>query len=139
MCPLSVTDGWMSEFNKFCSTLRVLLYVGDKKHRRNLRNSMHETLQRQSASSNVAQYFISSSFLELLHLLLQLVEFFYRLSWISTNFFCLNLQELPFDVLLTTYDITLLDQDFLSQIPWDYAVIDEAQRLKNPSSVCLSL
>ncbi|XP_042436165.1 probable helicase CHR10 isoform X3 [Zingiber officinale] len=95
MCPLSVTDGWMSEFNKFCSTLRVILYVGDKKHRHNLRNSMHETLQRQSSSSN----------------------------------------ELPFDVLLTTYDITLLDQDFLSQIPWGYAVIDEAQRLKNPSSV----
>lgn len=29
-----------------------------------------------------------------------------------------------------------MDQDFLSQIPWHYAVIDEAQRLKNPSSVC---
>ncbi|CAL8120991.1 unnamed protein product [Prunus armeniaca] len=27
------------------------------------------------------------------------------------------------------------DQDFLSQIPWSYAVIDEAQRLKNPNSV----
>jgi SNF2 family DNA or RNA helicase len=43
--------------------------------------------------------------------------------------------SLPFDVLLTTYDIALTDQDFLSQIPWQYAVIDEAQRLKNPSSV----
>lgn len=43
---------------------------------------------------------------------------------------------LPFDVLLTTYDIALVDQDFLSQIPWQYAVIDEAQRLKNPNSVC---
>ncbi|CAN1845213.1 Probable helicase CHR10 [Linum perenne] len=42
---------------------------------------------------------------------------------------------LPFDVLLTTYDIALMDQDFLSQIPWHYAIIDEAQRLKNPSSV----
>ncbi|KAL9228838.1 hypothetical protein vseg_004375 [Gypsophila vaccaria] len=42
---------------------------------------------------------------------------------------------LPFDVLLTTYDITLIDQDFLSQFQWQYAVIDEAQRLKNPSSV----
>ncbi|KAJ8447296.1 hypothetical protein Cgig2_013073 [Carnegiea gigantea] len=41
----------------------------------------------------------------------------------------------PFDVLLTTYDIALIDQDFLSQFPWQYAVIDEAQRLKNPSSV----
>jgi len=43
---------------------------------------------------------------------------------------------LPFDVLLTSYDIALVDQDFLSQIPWQYAIIDEAQRLKNPSSVC---
>jgi chromodomain-helicase-DNA-binding protein 1-like len=43
---------------------------------------------------------------------------------------------LPFDVLLTSYDIALMDKDFLSQIPWQYAIIDEAQRLKNPSSVC---
>lgn len=42
---------------------------------------------------------------------------------------------LPFDILLTTYDIVLLDQDFLCQIPWHYTVFDEAQRLKNPSSV----
>ncbi|WVZ55040.1 hypothetical protein U9M48_005757 [Paspalum notatum var. saurae] len=46
-----------------------------------------------------------------------------------------NANELPFDVLMTSYDIALMDQDFLSQIPWHYAVIDEAQRLKNPSSV----
>ncbi|KAK9087423.1 hypothetical protein Syun_029817 [Stephania yunnanensis] len=44
---------------------------------------------------------------------------------------------LPFDVLLTTYDIVLMDQDFLSQIRWTYAVIDEAQRLKNSSSYTL--
>lgn len=49
----------------------------------------------------------------------------------------LQVSSLPFDVLLTTYDIALLDQDFLAQIPWHYAVVDEAQRLKNPSSVCL--
>ncbi|KAL6506069.1 putative helicase chr10 [Orobanche hederae] len=42
---------------------------------------------------------------------------------------------LPFDVLLTTYGIALIDQDFLSQFSWHYAIIDEAQRLKNPSSV----
>ncbi|KAK9151745.1 hypothetical protein Syun_010054 [Stephania yunnanensis] len=41
---------------------------------------------------------------------------------------------LPFDVLLTTYDIVLMDQDFLSQIRWTYVVIDEAQRLKNSFS-----
>ncbi|XP_048141661.1 probable helicase CHR10 isoform X3 [Rhodamnia argentea] len=43
--------------------------------------------------------------------------------------------SLPFDVLLTTYDIALMDQEFLSQVPWQYAIVDEAQRLKNPSSV----
>lgn len=44
--------------------------------------------------------------------------------------------SLPFDVLLTTYDIALIDQEFLSQVPWHYTIIDEAQRLKNTSSVC---
>ncbi|GKC67984.1 FKBP-type peptidyl-prolyl cis-trans isomerase domain-containing protein [Tanacetum coccineum] len=46
-------------------------------------------------------------------------------------------QALPFNVLYTTYDIALIDQDFLSQIPWHYAFIDEDQWLKSPSSVGL--
>ncbi|KAJ1430888.1 SNF2-related, N-terminal domain [Sesbania bispinosa] len=46
---------------------------------------------------------------------------------------------LPFDLLLTTYDIALMDKDFLCQIPWQYAIIDEAQRLKNPSSVLFNV
>ncbi|XP_020399596.1 probable helicase CHR10 isoform X8 [Zea mays] len=97
LCPLSVTDGWLSEFSKFCPSFRVMQYVGGKLHRRDLRRTIYEDVQKASTSSR--------SF------------------------------ELPFDVLMTTYDIALMDQDFLSQIPWHYAVIDEAQRLKNPSSV----
>ncbi|KAF5801133.1 putative DNA helicase chromatin remodeling SNF2 family [Helianthus annuus] len=97
LCPLSVTDGWISEVTKFSPKLKVLRYVGDKQYRRALRREMYENVEKQSSSTNV--------------------------------------QTLPFDVLLTTYDIALIDQDFLSQIPWHYAVIDEAQRLKNPSSV----
>ncbi|CAH8385669.1 unnamed protein product [Eruca vesicaria subsp. sativa] len=46
---------------------------------------------------------------------------------------------LLFDVLLTTYDIALLDPDFYSQIPWQYAVTAEAQILKNPNIVCCLL
>uniref|UniRef100_A0A803KYM7 Helicase CHR10 n=1 Tax=Chenopodium quinoa TaxID=63459 RepID=A0A803KYM7_CHEQI len=46
-----------------------------------------------------------------------------------------DMPSLHFDVLLTTYDIALIDQDFLSQFQWHYTVIDEAQRLKNSSSV----
>ncbi|KAL7590939.1 hypothetical protein Lser_V15G31830 [Lactuca serriola] len=97
LCPLSVTDGWVSEVNQFAPKLTILRYVGDKQHRRTLRREMFEHVQKQSSPPNV--------------------------------------QALPFDVLLTTYDIALIDQDFLSQIPWNYVVIDEAQRLKNPSSV----
>ncbi|XP_076956245.1 putative helicase CHR10 isoform X2 [Bidens hawaiensis] len=97
LCPLSVTDGWITEITKFSPKLKVLRYVGDKQCRRALRREMYENVTKQSSSPSV--------------------------------------QALPFDVLLTTYDIALIDQDFLSQIPWHYAVIDEAQRLKNPSSV----
>ncbi|KAI8024668.1 putative helicase CHR10 [Camellia lanceoleosa] len=97
LCPLSVTDGWVSEVANFAPSLRVLRYVGEKDHRRYLRRKMYEHVKEQSSQSDVLSF--------------------------------------PFDVLLTTYDIALMDQDFLSQIPWHYAIIDEAQRLKNPSSV----
>ncbi|XP_050384918.1 probable helicase CHR10 isoform X1 [Argentina anserina] len=97
LCPLSVTDGWVTEMKNFAPKLKVVRYVGDKEYRRSLRNTMYEHVKAHSSISNVI--------------------------------------SLPFDVLLTTYDIALADQDFLCQIPWHYAVIDEAQRLKNPSSV----
>ncbi|CAB4299818.1 unnamed protein product [Prunus armeniaca] len=97
LCPLSVTDGWVSEMEKFAPKLKVLRYVGDKEYRRILRRTIYEHVKEESSSSDVL--------------------------------------SLPFDVLLTTYDMVLADQDFLSQIPWGYAVIDEAQRLKNPNSV----
>ncbi|XP_010325463.3 probable helicase CHR10 isoform X3 [Solanum lycopersicum] len=95
LCPLSVTDGWMSEMANFAPKLRVLSYTGDKEHRCNLRRKIYESMNREASVA----------------------------------------KSLPFDVLLTTYDIVLLDEDFLSQVPWCYAIIDEAQRLKNPSSV----
>ncbi|GAV80488.1 SNF2_N domain-containing protein/Helicase_C domain-containing protein [Cephalotus follicularis] len=96
LCPLSVTDGWVSEIAKFTPKLKVLRYVGEKEHRRSLRKTMYEHVKGQSSTAR---------------------------------------SSLPFDVLLTTYDIALADQEFLCQIPWHYTIIDEAQRLKNPSSV----
>ncbi|KAL8142228.1 hypothetical protein V2J09_015260 [Rumex salicifolius] len=96
LCPLSVTDSWVSEIKKYASKLRVLRYIGDKEHREALHRNIYEHMQSHSIST-------------------------------ATGF--------PFDVLLTTYDIALVDQDFLCQFPWHFTVIDEAQRLKNPSSV----
>ncbi|XP_039027567.1 probable helicase CHR10 isoform X2 [Hibiscus syriacus] len=96
LCPLSVTDGWVSEIVKFAPKLEVLRYVGEKEIRRSLRKTIYKHVKDKPSTTDLS---------------------------------------LPFDVLLTTYDIALKDQNFLSQIPWHYAVIDEAQRLKNPSSV----
>ncbi|CAN6703921.1 unnamed protein product [Malus baccata var. baccata] len=97
LCPLSVTDGWVTEMDTFAPKLKILRYIGDKENRRILRRTIYKHVNEQTSSTDVL--------------------------------------SLPFDVLLTTYDIALADQDFLSQMPWGYAVIDEAQRLKNPSSV----
>lgn len=43
--------------------------------------------------------------------------------------------ELPFDVLLTTYELAMADVTFLSRMRWCYAIVDEAQRLKNANSM----
>ncbi len=41
---------------------------------------------------------------------------------------------MPFDVLLTSYELALLDADFLSRCRWRVVVVDEAHRLKNHKS-----
>lgn len=43
--------------------------------------------------------------------------------------------DLPFDVLLTTYELAMADVTFMSRMRWRYAIIDEAHRLKNAKSV----
>jgi len=58
ICPLSVTDGWVSEIVKFTPKLKVFKYVGDKECRRNLRMKIHEYVTGQSSTLNVsALYF----------------------------------------------------------------------------------
>lgn len=48
LCPLSVTDGWISEMEKFAPKLKVLRYVGEKDHRRSLRKIIYEQVKEQS-------------------------------------------------------------------------------------------
>lgn len=130
LCPLSVTDGWVSEIVKFAPCLKVLQYVGDKETRRNARRRMceHATEQPVSDVSLMTLYVLSSRW--------EVFVFWSGSVFDVWSYWKFWQALFPFDILLTTYDIALMDQDFLSQIPWQYAVIDEAQRLKNPSSVC---
>lgn len=53
LCPLSVTDSWMSEVANFTPKLRLLRYVGEKEHRRKLRWEMYEYIKKQSLSDGV--------------------------------------------------------------------------------------
>lgn len=50
LCPLSVTDGWVSEIVRFAPRLNVLQYVGDKETRRNARMRIFEHATSQSVS-----------------------------------------------------------------------------------------
>ena len=37
-----------------------------------------------------------------------------------------------FNVLMTTFEFAMRDKATLRQVPWEYIIIDEAHRLKNP-------
>lgn len=39
-----------------------------------------------------------------------------------------------YDAVITTYEMTLLEQSTLKKIKWKYMVIDEAHRIKNENS-----
>lgn len=98
LCPLSVIDGWSSEFLQFAPKLQVLRYVGSKDERAVLSRKICEHINQQPPT-----------------------------SWDDPS--------LPFDVLLTTYELAMIDMAFLSRFRWRYTIIDEAQRLKNSTSV----
>ncbi|KAL0898626.1 hypothetical protein Bca101_082587 [Brassica carinata] len=51
LCPLSVTDGWVSEINRFNPILEVLRYVGDKDCCRDLRKVMYDHVNKSSKIS----------------------------------------------------------------------------------------
>lgn len=44
-------------------------------------------------------------------------------------------EALTFDLILTTYSLIQRDHAFLSPIKWDGVILDEAQHIKNPSSL----
>jgi SNF2 family DNA or RNA helicase len=54
LCPLNVTNGWISEIVKFSPNLKVLQYVGEKEHRRSLCRAMYEHVKGQSSSYNIS-------------------------------------------------------------------------------------
>lgn len=107
VCPLSVLNNWIMEFEKFCPSIPVIMYHGSKAEREELRQTRmtlpvatepvgkSKTRQRKStagAGGNTTQ---------------------------------------TFPVIVTTYEICINDQKFLAGMPWKFIVVDEGHRLKN--------
>ncbi|EDV22607.1 uncharacterized protein TRIADDRAFT_28849 [Trichoplax adhaerens] len=46
-----------------------------------------------------------------------------------------NIGQLPYHVLMTTYEICMKDAVFLEEFKWKVLIVDEAQRLKNSNSM----
>ncbi|KAF8622243.1 hypothetical protein AX15_007182 [Amanita polypyramis BW_CC] len=44
-------------------------------------------------------------------------------------------QDAPFHVLITSYQLISVDQQYLQRVKWQYMILDEAQNIKNSSSV----
>lgn len=58
LCPLSVTDSWVSEIEKYALKLRALTYIGDKEHRKTLRRKIYDHVQSHLTSTVSAAHFI---------------------------------------------------------------------------------
>ncbi|KAK8845307.1 hypothetical protein IAR55_006020 [Kwoniella newhampshirensis] len=90
VCPLSVLNNWIMEFEKFCPGIPVLMYHGTPEHRAELRATRLQPPVQPGANDT------------------------------ST-----------FPIVVTTYEITMKDRQFLSGFLWKFIVVDEGHRLKN--------
>ncbi|PJF20090.1 CHD family protein [Paramicrosporidium saccamoebae] len=118
--PLSTIAAWQREFYQWAPSLNTLLYLGDGKSRgvqryyewfaedtKDARNDVDTRGARRSDSNSVNSNSTNPN---------------------SKPTFPL------FHVLLTTYELVLKDQEYLSEVDWRMLIVDEGHRLKNADS-----
>ncbi|WVQ80990.1 hypothetical protein IAT38_003097 [Cryptococcus sp. DSM 104549] len=109
VCPLSVLNNWIMEFEKFTPTVPVLMYHGTPDHRAELRATR---LQPPSATGMGSAKPKGKNG---------------RKS--AGNPYANTTATFP--IVVTTYEICMKDKQFLSGINWKFIVVDEGHRLKN--------
>ncbi|TXT06023.1 hypothetical protein VHUM_03496 [Vanrija humicola] len=114
VCPLSVLHNWISEFEKFAPSIPVLMYHGTPEHRAELRAT------RLQAPSNSAVGNIRNSRKDPRGKPNPVYN-----GRKGTN------TTATFPIVVTTFDICIIDQRFLSGYQWKFIVVDEGHRLKN--------
>ncbi|TNJ28678.1 Transcription regulatory protein SNF2 [Giardia muris] len=122
IAPLAVSDGWLSEFNRWFPTFNVLMYKGEqgqrsryKKHILSLSRGSINTVgdylgdgkkdSRGSQSKNSQEYQLQKG---------QLMS--------------------TINAVITTYEYILKDKNFFRQLEFDVVIVDEASRAKNARS-----
>jgi len=111
VCPLSVLNNWVMEFEKFAPSIPVVMYHGTPDHRAELRAT---TLQPPSSAGVGAAKKGRGG----------------RKST-GSMFSSGSNTTSSFPIVVTTYEICMKDQKFLSGFMWKYIVVDEGHRLKN--------
>ncbi|ORX34552.1 putative helicase [Kockovaella imperatae] len=110
-CPLSVLNNWIMEFEKFAPSIPVLMYHGTPEHRADLRATrlsppVAAGVESMKKGKGRGRYSTGSN----------------RAGANTTA---------TFPVVVTTYEMCMKDQKFLSGFMWKFIVVDEGHRLKN--------
>ncbi|WVR03323.1 hypothetical protein IAU60_000314 [Kwoniella sp. DSM 27419] len=114
VCPLSVLNNWVMEFEKFCPTIPVLMYHGTPDHRADLRKTRLQTptaagvggMKKSKAGARGRKSVGAGA----------------RAGQNDTS---------SFPIVVTTFEIAMKDRQFLSGLMWKFIVVDEGHRLKN--------
>ncbi|KAL7419963.1 putative ATPase [Cryptotrichosporon argae] len=120
VCPLSVLNNWVTEFEKFTPTVPVLMYHGTPEHRAHLRATRMQAPAgsgvgnvRQGAAVRTSKASGRKS-----------------LPALGTGARAANTPQ-SFPIIITTYEICIKDRNFLNGFQWKFIVVDEGHRLKN--------
>ncbi|WVQ76464.1 hypothetical protein IAR50_006132 [Cryptococcus sp. DSM 104548] len=107
VCPLSVLNNWIMEFEKFTPDIPVIMYHGTPDYRAELRATRLQPPSATAMGSTSAK------------------------TKGPKNAKAGGNTTASFPIVVTTYDICMKDKQFLSGIMWKFIVVDEGHRLKN--------
>ncbi|ESN92450.1 hypothetical protein HELRODRAFT_115805 [Helobdella robusta] len=107
LTPLSVLNNWRNELTRFAPSLKFLVYTADKDERQKLRRKLSNNYNNKYTKNN------------------------YNYNNIDDDD---NDGDTGYDIILTSYEICLVDQSYFLKRDWLTLVVDEAHRLKNSQS-----
>ncbi|KEP62276.1 UNVERIFIED_CONTAM: SWI2/SNF2 Brahma-like putative [Hammondia hammondi] len=131
VAPLSTIHGnWRSELKKWWPSINLVVYEGTKEYRKQLRSRIVGGLNTRGPGAGTATALGSS----VSDAVSKPDEVRGAQGADAGTDGARRFVEPYFHALLTTDAVILRDKSFLRKIKWEYLVVDEAHRLKNPNS-----